>query len=115
MRYRVATATAPFFFVFFIAGCELVPGGVGSEGCFGFGVYGFGHECACDDADSAFELDAFASTDGCESAGGRECPINGGFGLVGLVDSSFERYRERVESGLPSHCPACPASLCGVE
>jgi hypothetical protein len=26
----------------------------------------------------------------------RGCPINGGFGLVGLVDSSLERYRERV-------------------
>jgi hypothetical protein len=45
----------------------------------------------------------------------RECPFNGGFGLVGLVDSSFERYRERVEGGLPSHCPACSASSCGVE
>jgi hypothetical protein len=35
--------------------------------------------------------------------------------LVGLVDSSFERYRECVEGGLPSHGPACSASACRVE
>jgi hypothetical protein len=35
--------------------------------------------------------------------------------LAVLFDSSFERYRECVEGGLPSHCPACSASSCGVE
>jgi len=35
--------------------------------------------------------------------------------LGGLVDSSFERYRECVQGWLPSHCPARSASPCGVE
>ena len=34
---------------------------------------------------------------------------------MGLVDSSFESYRECVECGLPSHRPACSAAACGVE
>jgi hypothetical protein len=45
----------------------------------------------------------------------RECPINGGSGLVGLDDSSLEGYSECVEGGLPSHRPACSVSACGVE
>ncbi len=44
-----------------------------------------------------------------------ECPINGGCGLVGLVDSSLEGYCECVEGGLPSCGPACSASPCRVE
>jgi hypothetical protein len=35
--------------------------------------------------------------------------------LGGLVDSSFESYGERVQRGLPSHCPASSASSCRVE
>jgi hypothetical protein len=52
---------------------------------------------------------------GAQNRGG-ECPINGGSGLVGSVDSSFERYRECVEGGLPAHHRlACSASAGGVE
>jgi hypothetical protein len=43
-----------------------------------------------------------------------ECPINGGSGLVGLVDSSLEGYCECVEGGLPPCGPAGSASSCRV-